>query len=210
MGQSRQALWMLFMPLRTPEYMEDRREYILAAAMDCLERNGLSDTSLADICNAAGISRGALYIHFESKDDILQAIARKLSSIGVGQLTFNNRQSLQESLESLVRVGLDSEMQTLGRLEFDLMTASHNNEILREALSAAVAARTKALADGLQKLVKAGELPRSLDVAASAHAINAFLIGLFNVAHAAPSPVKIHLAALRLVLDGLFGAARRR
>jgi AcrR family transcriptional regulator len=201
---------MLAMPLRTPEYMEDRRESILAAAMDCLERNGLNDTSLTDICSAAGISRGALYIHFESKDQILQAVARKLSNIGVGQLAFESRAALQEALVSQVRMVLDSGMKTLGKLELDLMMASHTNEVLHESLRAAVAARNKALEDGLRKLVKAGELRRGLDVAAAAHAINAFMIGLFNVAHAARTPVEMHIAALRLVLDGMFGPPARR
>ncbi len=205
-----ELLRMPVMPLRTPEYMEDRREHILAAALECLQRKGLNDTSLTDICSAAGISRGALYIHFESKDEILQAVARKLSSISVEQLTFESRQALQHALESQVRLVIDAGMQTVGKVEFDLITASHSNEVLREALSAAVAARTKALADGLKKLVKVGELPRGLDVAASAHAINALMIGLFNVAHAARSPVEVHLASLRLVLDAIFGSKSHR
>ena len=58
-----------------PARYEEKRREILAAAETCLVRKGFGRTSIADICAAAEISPGHLYHYFESKEDIVAAIA---------------------------------------------------------------------------------------------------------------------------------------
>ncbi len=53
------------------------REDILAAASDLMMRKGVKETSLKDIANEVGISKGTLYYHFSSKDDMIFEIADK-------------------------------------------------------------------------------------------------------------------------------------
>ena len=55
--------------------MHEQRERILDAALDCLIKKGLYETSLTDICRQGQLSVGAIYIHFSSKDEILHAVA---------------------------------------------------------------------------------------------------------------------------------------
>jgi AcrR family transcriptional regulator len=64
-----------------------RRHHILAAAAVCFARSGFHGTSMQEICQEAGMSPGALYRYFRSKDDIIIAIAeeeraQKLSIFG--------------------------------------------------------------------------------------------------------------------------------
>jgi AcrR family transcriptional regulator len=47
---------------------------IVAAARGCFAAKGLFDSSMQDIQTAAGISRGALYYHFKSKDEIIKTV----------------------------------------------------------------------------------------------------------------------------------------
>jgi len=53
----------------------DSREVILAAAERLMARKGIKDTSLAEIAEAAGISRGTLYYHYRSKEELILDIA---------------------------------------------------------------------------------------------------------------------------------------
>ena len=46
----------------------------MAAARRCFVRNGIH-ISVDDICAEAGVSKGALYGYFPSKDAVIQAIA---------------------------------------------------------------------------------------------------------------------------------------
>ena len=49
---------------------EETRNRILKAAEECFARYGYDSTGVAEICNTAGVSKGALYHHFRSKQAI--------------------------------------------------------------------------------------------------------------------------------------------
>ncbi len=53
---------------------EARKQAILEAAVQVFAQHGLDAATTDDIARAAGLSKGGLYWHFRSKDDILAAI----------------------------------------------------------------------------------------------------------------------------------------
>jgi AcrR family transcriptional regulator len=53
---------------------EDRKHRILAVAERLLARNGWRNTSLAQIAKEAGVSPAGLLHHFESKEQLLNAV----------------------------------------------------------------------------------------------------------------------------------------
>jgi|GEM_PF-2049613 len=61
------------MPKRDAAYMRAQREMIARAALQVLLEKGVYDTSLRDICKAAGVSMGAIYTHFATKEEIVVA-----------------------------------------------------------------------------------------------------------------------------------------
>ena len=61
------------MPRRSLEYMDRQRLRFCEAAMACFRRKGVVATSLTDICNETGLTMGALYKLFNSRDDLLEA-----------------------------------------------------------------------------------------------------------------------------------------
>jgi TetR/AcrR family transcriptional repressor of nem operon len=48
----------------------DNRDAILKAASTQIRGHGLDQTSVADVARAAGLTHGALYSHFQSKDEL--------------------------------------------------------------------------------------------------------------------------------------------
>jgi AcrR family transcriptional regulator len=52
---------------------ETRRMQLIDATIDSLARRGYSETTLADVADGAGLSRGIVNFHFESKDKLLVA-----------------------------------------------------------------------------------------------------------------------------------------
>jgi AcrR family transcriptional regulator len=56
---------------RRREPPDVRREQILDAAQATLLSNGLSATTVADVADAAGIAKGTVYLHFQSKTELL-------------------------------------------------------------------------------------------------------------------------------------------
>jgi AcrR family transcriptional regulator len=64
------------MPKRDKAYMEGQRELIERAALDCMLEKGVYDTTLRDVCERVGISMGALYVHYRSRDALFLAALR--------------------------------------------------------------------------------------------------------------------------------------
>ncbi|MDU2941007.1 MAG: acrEF/envCD operon transcriptional regulator [Enterobacteriaceae bacterium] len=50
------------------------RQMLIESAIEQFARNGVANTTLTDIADAAGVTRGAVYWHFTSKIDIFNAI----------------------------------------------------------------------------------------------------------------------------------------
>lgn len=79
------------MARKTKEQAQETRNLILDTAEQVFQRQGVSHTSLSDIANSAGMTRGAIYWHFENKVDLfnqmharvhlpIQAIAEESTS----------------------------------------------------------------------------------------------------------------------------------
>lgn len=65
------------MPKITAQYRDERRAHILAAARRCFVREGFHETSMQDLVREAGMSSGAVYRYFDSKDAMIVAIAEE-------------------------------------------------------------------------------------------------------------------------------------
>jgi AcrR family transcriptional regulator len=56
------------------EDKEQRRQDILAAALEVFSAKGYHETTMADIARGTGLSYGVVYWYFESKDDLFQEL----------------------------------------------------------------------------------------------------------------------------------------
>ena len=74
------------MPKVSDAHRESRREQITAAALACFAEKGFQKTSMADIIQASGLSAGAIYLHFESKQQIALAVGRQVLGRRLGEL----------------------------------------------------------------------------------------------------------------------------
>lgn len=55
------------------------REHLLLAALETFHKKGVARTSLNEIAQAAGVTRGALYWHFKNKEDLFDALFQRIS-----------------------------------------------------------------------------------------------------------------------------------
>jgi AcrR family transcriptional regulator len=63
------------MPKVSQSYMDARRTQILDAAIKCFSRQGFHPTTMQDIVKQSKLSPGAIYNHFGSKEEIIEAIS---------------------------------------------------------------------------------------------------------------------------------------
>ena len=64
---------------RTKEEALETRDRILDTAEQVFSERGVARTSLADIADAAGVTRGAIYWHFKNKGDLFSAMLDRVA-----------------------------------------------------------------------------------------------------------------------------------
>jgi AcrR family transcriptional regulator len=63
------------MPKISQAKRDARQQQILDAALTCFSEDGFHQTGMADIVKRSGLSHGAVYLYFQSKDDLIEALA---------------------------------------------------------------------------------------------------------------------------------------
>jgi TetR/AcrR family transcriptional repressor of mexAB-oprM operon len=200
---------------RTKEDAEKTRCAILAAAEELFLQNGVAHTSLEQIARHAGVTRGAVYWHFENKADLFHAM---LSQVRLPPEQLTQRLVVDPDAEPLrplrdlcvesVR-SLDQEQKRriftilLHRCEMteELRPARERHHALIIQFIALCeqqfheAARRDQLRDGIQ--------PRQ-----AAHALHALLVGLFTDLTRDPPSFDLALDPAVLI-DALFRGLTR-
>lgn len=77
------------------------RETVLVAAGEAFGENGFLGTSMADILARAGVTKGALYFHFSSKDELAVAVIEEQEEVAA-RIAACARESDQPPLIALV------------------------------------------------------------------------------------------------------------
>ena len=100
---------------------KDTKERILAAALDLFSRNGYAGTNIRELTAALGLVKSSLYKHFESKEEIWDALLD--SMIAYYGERFGSPERLPpapDSLEGLVSM-------TMGMVDFTI----HDEKVIK-------------------------------------------------------------------------------
>lgn len=166
------------MPRVTPEHREARRRQILDAARRCFVVNGFHATSMQDVLREAGLSAGAVYGYFASKEDIVLAIA----SEALGEVT--------ALLDGLAHDEPPPLAEALARLTAELQRIDDERGVAPIAVQAwGEALRNPALAErarqifataraAVRRLVRAYQARGEIDPAADPDDVTAVLISI--------------------------------
>ncbi|MGZ0087217.1 TetR/AcrR family transcriptional regulator [Caldibacillus thermoamylovorans] len=76
--------------------MDERRTQFIEVAMKLFAEKGYHATSIQDLVDAWGISKGAFYHHFSSKEDLLLAVLRHYSEKMVAELTADDGEGTEK------------------------------------------------------------------------------------------------------------------
>jgi len=83
------------------EKAQETRESILDAAEDMFHGKGVSNTSLTDIAQAAGLTRGAIYWHFKNKAELFDAMCARVRTPMLAMIEEMASEATADPLERL-------------------------------------------------------------------------------------------------------------
>jgi AcrR family transcriptional regulator len=144
---------------------EDSRRQVLDAAIETLAARGLAATSIQDIADAAGLSKGAVHYHFESKDELLERVLDRCCEsiearvVAVFDEPGTPMDRVRRAIFEMWAVRRDGipEMRVLSELH----TLSRQNDAIRSSLALALRkAREQIIEIGLSRLIEMGLRPR--------------------------------------------------
>ncbi len=173
---------------RTKDEAEATRNRILDAAETLFSKRGVSHTSLADIAAAAGVTRGAIYWHFEDKSDLFTAMVSRVTLPMEEMVARSSDESVADPLESLKAAAV----YTLRRTASDpqcqrvLDVVVHKCEYVDDM--AGVKQRTHEIQEGcvdraekaIRNAIRRGQLPAGLDARIAAIGLDAMIYGLIS------------------------------
>ncbi|MPY57473.1 TetR/AcrR family transcriptional regulator [Streptomyces spongiae] len=186
------------------ESQERTRERLVATARELFLRDGYGATSLSDVAETAGYSKGAVYSNFRGKDHLCLAV---LDDIRAEQLALLTESVMRDTriedrlatFTAWAEAHIGDEAWTTLEVEF-LTRARHDDEI-RHEITARVAAIREALAQLLEALAQ--ELGASLAMPADQAAMTLLSLGIgIGVQRIADPtvPTAVLTDTLRLVL----------
>jgi AcrR family transcriptional regulator len=197
------------MPKRDDVYMAQRRDEILAATAKCLVRLGITATTTTEICREAGISMGALYKHFKSKEEIFVALAERAKENIDHYLTFHTAEEARSRLLARLARFYQPKNAHLFRLEVLLVAESLSSKAIETFGKGNYELSRQTLLRSFEGLVAAGETRAGFDAEIAATLIENFTFGLFFRSVAgAPENHSDAEAALNSLLDSLVGPLR--
>jgi AcrR family transcriptional regulator len=176
------SLYFGAMPRVSQEHSEARRRQILAGARRCFAENGFHAPSMQDLLNEIGLSPGAFYRYFASKEELIATIAREALSAATSTLTAYLRPEdpppLAELLGGLPTASLaplqDPE---LSRLVIQVWAESMRDDALRKVVQDGLLRMSALLTEIVTTHQGRGELPADLDPKACARVVVSALQG---------------------------------
>ena len=169
----------LTMPKVLPEYKEEAKKRIIAAGVEVMSEKGYSQTTMGDIAAHLGVSKGALYLYFKNKDDLIIESAKKmqshLSELRRTQMaaspTKNPLDAWTEILDSFITFD-----PKINKLYFELVAITERNSEVNEISAKNLAAEIEMIEHEIASqqqmgLVRVDADPRTIAIA---------LISIFN------------------------------
>jgi TetR/AcrR family transcriptional repressor of nem operon len=203
-----------------PSPNRSAREKLIEAAIATVRYKGFSATSVDEICQAAGVTKGAFFHHFASKEALAVAAAGEWTDIAEQRIfTLPDWTRIADPLDRL-----------MGHIEFRLsmldgpaedftcfvgtmvQEAYNSSDPIRAACDASITAYAKRLAEDIEPAIRRYGITYRVDALGLAYHIQAVLQGAFILAKAKGSPeiARDSVAHLQRYVLMLFGKEGER
>jgi AcrR family transcriptional regulator len=154
----------------TEAHVEARRNQILDAAWSCFSRRGYHQTTMQDIATDAGISAGAIYRYYPSKEAVLAAITERNTERYM-EILADVRSEAQGPMDVLDLLGQtmlaafdDPMYETNARLDIEIRPEVIRNDALRERSRQQLEFWRQSLVPLLREARENGELRADIDI----------------------------------------------
>jgi TetR/AcrR family acrAB operon transcriptional repressor len=189
------------------------REQLLDAAEHVFRARGVGHASLAEVADAAGLTRGAVYWHFDSKAALFQAMVDRAEmphdaclqkmedSAGTDPLAALRA----AAVESLLRVATDERTRRVYDVVFLRCEYTEDLAAVRDQYLQSRQTCYEKIERTMRAAVRCGQLPAHVDVRCATRGLYAFIGGLMRDSIETPEQIDLVRSAETLVDTYLLG-----
>lgn len=187
----------------------DTYTQIMMTATAVFAEKGFANTSMNDIVQATGLSKGGIYWHFKSKDDLITAIFKQYFEAQqmILESILAEEGSVSEKITNLVQIASSDLELFVGQFpsSLEIYALAARNESLRQELEVFFLSYRDQIAILAQQAIDANEWA---DVSAqeTANTIVSIIEGVFLIWNVFPSQIDLSAqleTAVQLLLTGL-------
>lgn len=193
-----------------PDVSEERKTQILAAATKVFTERGFADARMDDIVTEAGLSKGALYWYFDSKDAIIISILDQIFDYETGHVRelLERENSAKLKLEVFIETMIKDleKMKPLMPIFFDFWSLSVRKQTINQAIKKYYQSFLDMIEPIIEDGIEQGEF-RPVNVKEIAIAMGAIYEGTILLYVYFPELIDFEnqfRTNLDLVLDGLY------
>jgi AcrR family transcriptional regulator len=193
-------------PKISPAQEQQRRAQILAAAMACFARQGYHATSMDDVVRESGLSVGAIYSYFPSKEDLLLTLSddraqQTLAYMGElfarpGSMAAKSREAVDYFFDRL-----SDELVPLMRVNVEFFSQALKSEALKDRQNRRYDSIRQFFTSLLSDAQQRGEVRHDVDIHAAAELMMALGEGI--VLLSVTGLRRVPLAALKVAYIAL-------
>jgi len=167
------------MPKVVPEYKEEARSRILDAANKVFAEKGYHEATMDDIAKRLGVSKGAIYLYFPSKEDLFEAMCKTAPQAFKEILysSFNTETNPVQSATQFFDKMLKLSASNPG-LSFEILSEASRNPTLKRILKQNHHEYERVLGGFLEEGQKRRMVGNNLDIRPLANALIALWNGL--------------------------------
>ena len=165
------------MPKRDVAYMQGQQDLIVQAALECMIEKGVPETSLRDVCKRAGVSIGAFYVHFSSREELILAACAYDSDVYAFDPLPDTWDEFAAAIIAMFKyLRTPGQMRRL-RLSLQFVADLAVADVVPSGLEALYQRRTTPLRELLTHLHERGEITLPLGLSATTTTVFNFLLG---------------------------------
>ena len=164
------------MPKVVPEYREEAKNRILEAALQEFSEKGFNQTTMDDVARRVGVSKGALYLYFKSKEELFRGIYEKAPhALGDMIRSSFKGDNLIESASQIFD-GMIKQYASNPGLSFEIFAEATRNPGLKKILRSNYDEYINIMLGFLKEQQRKGNVNKEQDL----HALAQALISLWN------------------------------
>ncbi|MBW2942692.1 TetR/AcrR family transcriptional regulator [Zhongshania aquimaris] len=191
---------------------DERRQKIIVAAIEVLLEKGVAASRMNDFVSASGLSKGGVYHHFDSKENLLIGVLEHLMGnvLDPVNMQIDTTQSAYLQLQGMIisREEIMIEMSAYNQIFLDFFVQARSLPIFREKINSQYIVAHTHIAKLIQLGIKQGEFKAATDADAIAAGLRGVFDGIGIALSIAPEKINFPHSAIQSALALIRGITK--